>query len=40
MQIVPGVSVPVGVGPSAGEKGLMFYLSLEHPYRRIPRKTG
>jgi hypothetical protein len=32
LQIVPGVAVPVGVGPSAGEKGLLFYLSFEHPF--------
>jgi len=33
LQIVPGFAVPVGVGPSAGEKGLFFYLSFEHPLR-------
>jgi outer membrane putative beta-barrel porin/alpha-amylase len=38
LQIVPGISVPVGVGPTSGEKGIFFYLSFEHPYRRIPRK--
>jgi hypothetical protein len=32
LQIVPGFAVPVGVGPSAGEKGLLFYLSFEHPF--------
>jgi hypothetical protein len=30
LQIVPGVAVPVGVGPSSGERGLILYLSLEH----------
>lgn len=30
LQIVPGIAVPVGVGPSAGEKGLILYLSFEH----------
>lgn len=35
LQIVPGVAVPVGVGPSAGERGVFFYLSLEHPYRKL-----
>jgi hypothetical protein len=39
LQIVPGISVPVGVGPSSGEKGVFFYLSFEHPYRKIPRKN-
>ncbi|HYE25870.1 MAG TPA: transporter [Clostridia bacterium] len=32
LQIVPGVAIPVGVGPSSGEKGVIFYLSLEHPF--------
>ncbi|HVP44686.1 MAG TPA: hypothetical protein VMS96_14740 [Terriglobales bacterium] len=31
LQIVPGVGVPIGVGPSAGEKGIFLYLSFEHP---------
>ena len=30
LQIVPGVAVPVGVGPSAGERGLILYLSFEY----------
>jgi len=33
LQIVPGVAVPVGVGPSAGQTGVFVYLSLEHPFR-------
>ena len=39
LQIVPGISAPLGVGPSSGEKGIFFYLSFEHPYRKIPRKN-
>ncbi len=35
LQIVPGVAVPIGVGPSAGEKGLLLYLSFEHPFRKL-----
>ncbi len=31
LQIVPGVGVPLGIGPSAGEKGIVLYLSFEHP---------
>ena len=31
LQIVPGVGVPIGVGPSQGEYGVFLYLSLEHP---------
>jgi hypothetical protein len=30
LQIVPGIAIPVGLGPSAGEKGVFVYLSLEH----------
>ncbi len=33
LQIVPGVAVPIGVGPSRGERGVFLYLSLEHPFR-------
>jgi len=32
LQIVPGVAMPIGIGPSAGEKGVLFYLSFEHPF--------
>jgi hypothetical protein len=32
LQIVPGVAVPLGVGPTAGEKGVILYLSFEHPF--------
>jgi len=31
LQIVPGLAAPIGAGPSAGEKGLIVYLSFEHP---------
>ena len=37
LQIVPGIGVPLGVGPSAGEKGLLLYLSFEHPFRKLPK---
>jgi hypothetical protein len=33
LQIVPGIAVPLGAGPTAGEKGLILYLSFEHPMR-------
>jgi hypothetical protein len=36
LQIVPGIAVPIGVGPSAGEKGIFLYLSFEHPFRKRP----
>jgi len=32
LQIVPGVAAPIGIGPCAGEKGVIFYLSFEHPF--------
>lgn len=38
LQIVPGVAVPIGVGPSAGEKGIFLYLSFEHPFRNLPKQ--
>ena len=31
LQIVPGIGMPIGVGPSRGEYGVFLYLSLEHP---------
>lgn len=37
LQIVPGIAVPMGVGPSAGEKGIFLYLSFEHPFRALKR---
>ncbi len=32
LQIVPGVAVPIGLGPSRGEHGIFTYLSFEHPF--------
>lgn len=31
LQIVPGIGVPIGLGPSEGEYGVFLYLSFEHP---------
>jgi hypothetical protein len=33
LQIVPGVAVPIGLGPSRGDYAVFLYLSLEHPFR-------
>lgn len=33
LQIVPGISIPIGIGPSARKYGILFYLSFEHPFR-------
>ena len=32
LQIVPGIGVPIGIGPSKGERDLFLYLSFEHPF--------
>jgi len=41
LQIVPGIAVPIGVGPSAGERSVFFYLSFEHPFRAAgPTEKG
>jgi hypothetical protein len=31
LQVVPGLSFPIGIGASHGEYGALLYLSLEHP---------
>ena len=31
LQIVAGLGVPIGVGPSRGQRSILFYLSFEHP---------
>ncbi len=31
-EVVWGVALPVGVGPSSGQRSLMLYLSFEHPF--------
>ena len=38
LQIVPGIGVPIGIGPSFGEKGIFLYLSFEHPFRQLRGK--
>jgi hypothetical protein len=38
LQIVPGVAVPLGVGPSSGDKGVILYLSFEHPWPWLVKK--
>jgi hypothetical protein len=34
LQIVPGIAIPLGLGPSRGERSLLLYLSFEHPFAR------
>lgn len=31
LQVVPGIGIPIGLGPSRGEIGVLTYLSFEHP---------
>jgi len=31
LQIVPGIGIPIGIGPSHGDYGVFLYLSFEHP---------
>jgi len=38
LQIVPGIAIPIGVGPSVGEKGVLVYLSFEHPLSALRRR--
>jgi hypothetical protein len=33
LQIVPGIGMPIGIGPSHGERDVFLYLSFEHPFR-------
>ncbi len=33
LQIVPGVAMPIGLGPSSGQLGAIVYLSFEHGFR-------
>lgn len=37
LQIVPGISVPIGVGPSSGQRGIFLYLSFEHPFKKLDK---
>ena len=30
--VVPGVSFPIGVGPSGGQRQLLLYFSVEHAF--------
>lgn len=32
--VSPGVAVPIGIGPSRGERGLFFYIAFEHPFKK------
>lgn len=34
LQVVPGLAVPLGIGPSSGQRGVFIYLSFEHAFRK------
>lgn len=38
LQIVPGIAMPIGAGPSMGNNGLLLYLSFEHPWRAFKKE--
>lgn len=38
LQIVPGIALPFGVGPSKSERAIFFYLSFEHPFGRARKR--
>lgn len=38
LQIVPGIAIPIGVGPSSGSRGVFFYLSFEHAFARTAER--
>jgi hypothetical protein len=40
LQVVPGVSAPIGLGPSRGDAAVLFYLSFEHPFAAAGATTG
>ncbi|HEX2203542.1 MAG TPA: transporter [Longimicrobium sp.] len=37
VQVVPGIALPIGIGPSNGQRELFLYLSLEHAFTRAAR---
>jgi len=39
LQIVPGIAVPIGIGPSRGDRRLFLYLSFEHPFSERGRRS-
>jgi hypothetical protein len=34
LQVVAGIGVPIGLGPSSDERSALLYLSFEHPFGR------
>ena len=40
LQIVPGLALPIGVGPSRAPTALLVYLSFEHPFTAAARERA
>jgi len=40
LQIVPGIAMPIGIGPSSGDLGVLGYLSLEFPFTKAAAKEN
>jgi hypothetical protein len=40
LQIVPGIALPIGTGPSRGDRGVFLYLSFEHPMWKGSQKSS
>jgi hypothetical protein len=38
LQVVPGIAIPIGAGPSSGTRGVFFYLSFEHAFTRTAQR--
>jgi hypothetical protein len=38
LQIVPGIAIPLGAGPTRGERSILAYLSFEHPFSKASDK--
>jgi hypothetical protein len=32
--VAPGVAFPIGIGPSRGERSILFYIAFEHPFKK------
>jgi hypothetical protein len=35
LQIVPGIALPIGIGPSDGDQAVFLYVSFEHPFKKV-----
>jgi hypothetical protein len=40
LQIVPGIAIPIGVGPSSGDLGVLAYFSVEFPFTKAAREKA